>query len=79
MEAGNNRATRRNVVVPTVWADFYRDTHIPAAVRVGDTLRLTGHTGETADGVFSDDPESQIRFSSAFRGSISSRGDPFGR
>jgi enamine deaminase RidA (YjgF/YER057c/UK114 family) len=61
MEAGNNRATRRKVVVPAVWADFYRDTHIPAAVRVGDTLRLTGHTGETADGVFSGDPESQIR------------------
>jgi enamine deaminase RidA (YjgF/YER057c/UK114 family) len=61
MEAGSNRATRRNVIVPTVWADFYRETHIPAAVRVGDTLRLTGHTGETADGVFSDDPEAQIR------------------
>jgi enamine deaminase RidA (YjgF/YER057c/UK114 family) len=49
------------VIVPAVWADFYEETRIPAAVRVGDTLRVTGHTGETADGVFSADPESQFR------------------
>ena len=30
-------------------------------MRVGDTLRLTGHTGETPDGVFSLDFEVQIR------------------
>jgi enamine deaminase RidA (YjgF/YER057c/UK114 family) len=47
--------------VPAAWADFYEATHIPAAVRVGDTLRVTGHTGETADGVFSGDAEVQIR------------------
>jgi enamine deaminase RidA (YjgF/YER057c/UK114 family) len=52
---------RRNALVPEVWRDFYLETHIPAAVRVGDTLRLTGHTGETADGAFSPDAESQIR------------------
>jgi enamine deaminase RidA (YjgF/YER057c/UK114 family) len=51
----------RDVLVPEVWADFYKETHIPAAVRVGDTLRLTGHTGETPDGVFSSDYETQIR------------------
>ena len=51
----------RKAVVPAVWADFYEDTRIPAAVRVGDTLRVTGHTGETADGVFSDSAEEQIR------------------
>jgi enamine deaminase RidA (YjgF/YER057c/UK114 family) len=51
----------RDVLVPEVWADFYEQTHIPAAVRVGDTLRLTGHTGETPDGVFSPDYETQIR------------------
>ena len=51
----------RKAVVPAVWADFYAETHIPAAVRVGDTLRVTGHTGETADGVFSGDAEEQIR------------------
>lgn len=47
--------------MPAIWADFYEETRIPAALRVGDTLRVTGHAGETADGVFSADPESQIR------------------
>jgi len=51
----------RKVIVPAVWADFYEETRIPAAVRVGDTLRLTGHTGETVDGLFSADLGSQIR------------------
>lgn len=51
----------RQAIVPAVWGDFYEETHIPAAVRVGDTLRVTGHTGETANGVFSEDPEEQIR------------------
>lgn len=60
MRPGSNRPTRE-VIVPAVWADFYAETRIPAAVRVGDTLRLTGHTGETADGVFSADHESQTR------------------
>jgi enamine deaminase RidA (YjgF/YER057c/UK114 family) len=44
-----------------VWADFYEETKIPAAVRVGDTLRLSGHTGETPDGAFPAEAESQIR------------------
>ena len=61
MEVGDSRGRRRDVLVPDVWADFYEETRIPAAVRVGDTLRLTGHTGETADGVFASDPETQIR------------------
>lgn len=51
----------REASVPAVWADFYEETHIPAAVRVVNTLRVTGHTGETADGTFSDDGEEQIR------------------
>jgi enamine deaminase RidA (YjgF/YER057c/UK114 family) len=51
----------REAIVPAVWAAFYAQTSIPAAVRVGETLRLTGHTGETSDGVFSADPETQIR------------------
>jgi len=59
MENGDNRD--RQVIVPQVWADFYEETHIPAAVRVGNTLRLTGHTGESAEGTFSSDPETQIR------------------
>jgi enamine deaminase RidA (YjgF/YER057c/UK114 family) len=52
---------KRDVIVPSVWTDFYDETQIPAAVRVGDTLYVTGHTGETADGSFPDDPEAQIR------------------
>ena len=35
----------RKAIVPAVWEDFYEETHIPAAVRVGDMLRVTGHTG----------------------------------
>jgi enamine deaminase RidA (YjgF/YER057c/UK114 family) len=50
-----------DVIVPAVWADFYAATRIPAAVRSGDTVRVTGHTGETPDGVFSPNSEDQIR------------------
>jgi enamine deaminase RidA (YjgF/YER057c/UK114 family) len=49
------------VIVPAVWTDFFESTRIPAAVRTGDTVRVTGHTGETPDGVFSSNPEDQIR------------------
>lgn len=51
----------RTAIVPAPWAEFYEQTHIPAAILNGDTLRLTGHTGETADEVFSADVEEQIR------------------
>jgi enamine deaminase RidA (YjgF/YER057c/UK114 family) len=64
VDINTNRAPRR-VIVPQVWADFYEQTRIPAAVLVGGTCRLTGHTGEAADGSFSADPETQIR--QAFR------------
>ena len=60
MEAGRNHPSDE-VIVPEVWAVFYEATRIPAAVRVGDTLRVTGDSGETADGVFLADPELQIR------------------
>ena len=46
----------RNGVVPDHWADFYESTRIPAAVRDGDRLYVTGHTGEDPDGNFSADP-----------------------
>jgi enamine deaminase RidA (YjgF/YER057c/UK114 family) len=52
---------RREVVVPSEWRGFYDAAHIPAAVWVGNTLRLSGHTGEDADGVYSADVEEQIR------------------
>ena len=51
----------RNSVVPEHWTDFYQSTHIPAAVRDGDRLHLTGHTGEDSDGSFSTNAETQIR------------------
>ena len=34
---------------------------MPAAVMSGRTLHVTGHTGESADGVFPADVESQVR------------------
>jgi enamine deaminase RidA (YjgF/YER057c/UK114 family) len=52
---------RRDVIVPTGWADFYDATGIPAAIRTGDILRLTGHTGEDADGIYPVAVEDQIR------------------
>lgn len=51
----------RNGVIPGHWAVFYESTHIPAAVRDGDRLYVTGHTGEDPDGNFSADPGEQIR------------------
>ena len=48
-------------VVTEYWTNFYQSTHIPAAVRDGDRLYVTGHTGEDSDGNFSADPEAQIR------------------
>ncbi len=53
--------SRRGAVVPASWNQFYEATGIPAAVRSGEVLRLTGHTGDRADGSFADDPEAQTR------------------
>jgi len=61
MTTGSGPTGRRDVVIPEVWAPFYDETHIPAAVWIGDTLRLTGHTGEVADGHFPDSAEEQTR------------------
>jgi enamine deaminase RidA (YjgF/YER057c/UK114 family) len=60
MATGFNQPSRQ-AIVPAAWAAFYAETSIPAAVRVNETLRLTGHTGEAANGVFSSDAETQIR------------------
>ncbi len=57
---GINRPSR-DAIVPAVWTAFYAETSIPAAVRVDETLRLTGHTGEMADGSLPTDVETQIR------------------
>lgn len=61
MAAVEGASGRRDVVIPDVWVPFYEETHIPAAVWSGNTLRLTGHTGEDADGVYPPDPVEQIR------------------
>lgn len=54
-----------DAVVPSDWTDFYKETHIPAAVWSGDTLRVSSHAGETPEDVFPDEPEEQLR--GAFR------------
>jgi enamine deaminase RidA (YjgF/YER057c/UK114 family) len=51
----------RDAIVPPAWADFYAATNIPAAVKVGGTLRFIGHTGDRADGSFAAQAEEQIR------------------
>ena len=51
----------RDIVVPAFWADFYEQTHIPAAVRSGSTVRLTGHTGEDEHGSFPPTAVEQLR------------------
>lgn len=54
-----------DAVVPPDWEMFYEETHIPAAVWAGDTLRVSSHAGETPEDVFPDEPEEQLR--GAFR------------
>jgi enamine deaminase RidA (YjgF/YER057c/UK114 family) len=51
----------RDAIVTPPWQDFFDATGIPAAVRVGQTVRLTGHTGTRPDGSFSTDPAEQLR------------------
>ena len=55
----------REVVIHSAWRPFYESTGIPAAVRAGEALYLTGHAGEDAEGEFADDVETQVR--AAFR------------
>lgn len=51
----------RENIVPGHWADFFRLSHVPAAVVVGDELRASGHTGEFDSGLFSNDHATQVR------------------
>ncbi|MEO5919569.1 MAG: Rid family hydrolase [Pseudolysinimonas sp.] len=48
------------IVVPSHWKPFYDSTGIPAAVRVGAELTVTGHTGDTAEG-YEPDVATQLR------------------
>jgi enamine deaminase RidA (YjgF/YER057c/UK114 family) len=53
--------TPRAAVFSPIMATFSAATGIPAAVRAGDTVHVTGHTGEDADHSYSPDAEHQIR------------------
>ena len=54
--------TKRSAVVSATWRPFYDATGIPAAIRIGDQIHLSGHTGEDdAEGHFSPDLETQLR------------------
>jgi len=57
----NEASRKREAFIPSAWRDFYQTTHVPAAVRAGAVLHVTGHTGEGLDGVFSNDVEDQVR------------------
>jgi enamine deaminase RidA (YjgF/YER057c/UK114 family) len=61
MAEGRNTPAGRVAVGPSHWSDFYEETRVPAAIRAGDTVQVTGHTGEGADGVFPAGVEEQIR------------------
>jgi enamine deaminase RidA (YjgF/YER057c/UK114 family) len=61
MSTSGIRPTKRLAIVSPIWQKFFEDTSVPAAVRDGDTLYVTGHTGEDDDLTFSADPEHQIR------------------
>ena len=57
----NTSGPWRDIVVSPPFAAFYQATHIPAARKVGNRLLLTGHTGDTPDGSYSDDVRDQLR------------------
>ena len=57
----NTSGPWRDIVVSPPFAAFYQATHIPAARKVGNRLLLTGHTGDTPDGAYSDDVRDQLR------------------
>ena len=61
MPKSEGEAHEREAFVPSEWRDFYEATRVPAAVRAGDVLHVSGHTGEGLDGVFPDDVEGQVR------------------
>ena len=51
----------RQAVVTPLWRPFFDSSGVPAAIRDGDTLVATGHTGEDEDLTFSADTAHQIR------------------
>jgi enamine deaminase RidA (YjgF/YER057c/UK114 family) len=61
MDASPIGPIRRKPIVSPIMAAFFAETGIPAAVLTGETLYVTGHTGEDDDLSFSPDREHQIR------------------
>jgi enamine deaminase RidA (YjgF/YER057c/UK114 family) len=61
MATPTRKPTHREAIFSSIMATFTAETGIPAAVRAGDTVYVTGHTGENVDLSFSPDPEHQIR------------------
>lgn len=57
-----NAQGKRQPVVPEFWEAVYRATRVPAAVKVGRIVYVTGHTGEAPDGAFPRDLETQVRY-----------------
>ena len=60
MPENEDPSSGREAFIPSVWRAFYEESGVPAAVRSGRTLYVTGHTGESADGVFPADVEAQV-------------------
>jgi Putative translation initiation inhibitor, yjgF family len=52
---------KRDAIVSPTWEPFYAETEVPAAVRAGHQLHVSGHTGEDQQGLFPTQPEDQIR------------------
>ena len=61
MPGREDESSEREAFIPSAWRPFYEASRVPAAVRAGRALHVTGHTGETAEGVFPDDVEAQLR------------------
>ncbi len=53
--------TTRDAVVSSGWTEFFNQTGTPEAIRDGDLLHVTGHTGDRPDGSFASDATEQIR------------------
>jgi enamine deaminase RidA (YjgF/YER057c/UK114 family) len=54
-------STKRAAIVSATWEPFYNETQVPAAVRDGDLLHVSGHTGDDREGRFPAELEAQIR------------------
>jgi enamine deaminase RidA (YjgF/YER057c/UK114 family) len=52
---------KRAAIVSPTWEPFYKATKIPAAVRAGGELHVSGHIGEDPDGRFPAQLEDQVR------------------